>query len=114
VWSDLGQAALDPVSVGADLDALAQFLLGVPDDLRELPVDERFPAKEGDGLRAVFVSHQGEESDGFLGGEGVGVLKSLAVEAVQAREVAAVQKLQVQHPDLPDPGDFPDHMGSFG
>nr|WTB34746.1 hypothetical protein OG781_39415 [Streptomyces sp. NBC_00830] len=34
----------------------------------------------------------------------------LAMEAVQTLEVAAVQQLQVQHPDPADPGDFPDHM----
>ncbi len=111
---DLRQASLDPIPVGADLDTLAQFLLGVADDLREIPVDEGLPAEQGDFLRAVLVSHQGEEASGFVGGEGVRVLKPLAVEAVQAREVAAVEQLQVQHPDLPDPGDFPDHLGSFG
>ena len=55
--SDLGQAALDPVSVGADLDALAQFLLGVPDDLRELPVDE----VRGRGLMLAFDADEARE-----------------------------------------------------
>lgn len=55
---DLGQAALDAVPVGADLDAQAQFLLGVADDLREVPVDEGLSAEQGHGLGAVLVPHR--------------------------------------------------------
>lgn len=109
VGRDLGEAAFDAVAVGADLHVEAQLLLGVPDDLGQVPVDEGLAAEEVHGLGAVLLVHQPHQADGLLKGEGVGVLEALAVEAVPAGEVAAVEQLQVQHPDRRDAGDFRDH-----
>src|SRR5262249_11318612 len=70
---------------------------GAAADRDDVRVQQRLAAEEGDGFQLVHPAEVVQEGLGLGEGEPVGALEQLAVEAVPAREVAAVQQLQVEH-----------------